>query len=290
MKAGYLYVLIHPSKPNLYKVGRTTTHPNDRLGQHNGDFQKYAGQIVKETGQKWELKTFIPVPDPTWAESIFWQALPLTLRRGFQNGIEIQTMEWDWVQEGLNAARKAGVRLPPKPVPDYVYEYTAWMKKRLQDRDLTLIGLVKSKSGKSSFKCCNDHEWRALSRKVAEGEGCPTCGIGKRDPVDIWQSIKSGILCLLTHPGKPGLIKIELTYRTLEQCIAEGFLDGWIIHRYRSVFETALAKTLIWEILDHRPCDNGESLEMDIGKAEQAFRDLSIRLRYEIALQEKANG
>jgi hypothetical protein len=34
-------------------------------------------------------------------------------------------MEWKLVQAGLKAAKKAGVRLPPKPLPDYVYAYGA---------------------------------------------------------------------------------------------------------------------------------------------------------------------
>ena len=53
MKAGYLYVLVHPSDPDLYKIGQTTCRPAERLAQHNSDYKKYVGQIVKETGQKW---------------------------------------------------------------------------------------------------------------------------------------------------------------------------------------------------------------------------------------------
>ena len=64
MKSGYLYVLVHPSDPDLYKVGQTTRHPEERLAEHNRNYKEYSGQIVKETGQKWELKTYIAVPDP----------------------------------------------------------------------------------------------------------------------------------------------------------------------------------------------------------------------------------
>ena len=74
MKSGYLYVLVHPSDPDLYKVGQTTRHPQERLVEHNSDYSKHAGRIVKETGQKWELKTYIAVPDPNWAETVFWGA------------------------------------------------------------------------------------------------------------------------------------------------------------------------------------------------------------------------
>jgi hypothetical protein len=31
MKSGYLYVLVHPSDPDLYKVGQTTRLPQERL-------------------------------------------------------------------------------------------------------------------------------------------------------------------------------------------------------------------------------------------------------------------
>ena len=41
---------------------------------------------------------------------------------------------------------------------------------------------------------------------------------GQRTPEEIRQAAKSGVLCLLIHPDKPGLVKIGLTYRTLEQC------------------------------------------------------------------------
>ena len=65
MKSGYLYVLVHPSDPNLYKIGVTIRKPEERLAQHNSQFDKYAGQVVKETGQKWESsKEVIAVPDP----------------------------------------------------------------------------------------------------------------------------------------------------------------------------------------------------------------------------------
>src|SRR5258706_13225017 len=71
MKSGYLYVLVHPSDPDLYKVGQTTRLPQERLVEHNSNYSKHAGRIVKETGQKWELKTYIAVPDPNWAETVY---------------------------------------------------------------------------------------------------------------------------------------------------------------------------------------------------------------------------
>jgi T5orf172 domain-containing protein len=84
-KAGYLYVLVHPSDPDLYKIGVTLLRPEKRLAQHNSQLDKHAGRIVKETGQKWELKTYIAVPDQYWAERAFWGATPFPdfpFRRG----------------------------------------------------------------------------------------------------------------------------------------------------------------------------------------------------------------
>ncbi|MBN2433827.1 MAG: GIY-YIG nuclease family protein [Spirochaetes bacterium] len=43
MKAGYLYVLSHPSDPELYKVGQTTRHPEERLAEHNSSVIASAG-------------------------------------------------------------------------------------------------------------------------------------------------------------------------------------------------------------------------------------------------------
>ena len=288
MKSGYLYVLVHPSDPELYKVGQTTRHPQERLVEHNSDYSKHAGRIVKETGQKWELKTYIAVPDPNWAETVFWGATGLA-DIPFRRGIEVERMEWKLVQAGLKAAKKAGVRPPPKPLPDHVYAYTAWMKKRLEGRGITLIGHVKSKtSGRNDFQCSKGHEWRTIPNNVAEGEGCPQCGMGQRTPEEIRQAAKSGVLCLLIHPDKPGLVKIGLTYRTLKQCYAENIWGGWQAHRYRNVEEPVLAESLIWELLGYPLPNDREPISIDLHIAEQAFRDLHYRLQSEIALAEKA--
>ncbi len=286
MKSGYLYVLVHPSDPNLYKVGQTTRHPEERLAEHNNNYEEYAGKLVKETSQKWELKTYITVSDPYWAETVFWGATPLGVIP-FRQGIEVQKMEWEWIQAGLDAAKKAEVRPPPKPLPDHVYAYTAWMKKRLVGRDITLVGHVTSKSGKATFRCRNGHEWRTISAYVAEGKGCPQCGLGDREPDEIWQAAKLGYLCLLIHPDKPGVIKIGLTYSTLEQCFEENVWEDWEVHRYRFVEEPVLAESLIWELLGYPLPNDREPINIDLSIAEQAFRDLIFRMHSEIALREK---
>ena len=287
MKSGYIYVLVHPSDPDLYKIGITTRKPEQRLAQHNGDYSQLAGRIVKETGQKWELKEYHAVPDPYWAKTVFWGATPLAdLPLGRR--IDVEQMEWKWVQAGLDAAKKAGVRPPPKELPDHVYAYTAWMKKRLEGRDIALIGYVKSTAGKATFKCSNGHEWRTRPDYVAEGEGCPQCGIGERDPEEMRRAINRAYLCLLTHPDKPGVIKIGLTYSTLEQCYEENVWDDWEVHRYRYVWEEpVLAESLIWELLGISKPNDSEQIEIDLRVAEQAFRDLIYKMRHEIALVEK---
>lgn len=288
MKSGYLYVLVHPSDPDLYKVGQTTRLPQERLVEHNSDYSKHAGRIVKETGRKWELKTYIAVPDPIRAEAAFWGAtgwadIP------YRGGIEVERMEWKLVQAGLEAAKKAGLRPPPKPLPDYVYAYTASVKKRLEGRGITLVGHVKSKiSGRNNFQCSNGHVWRTIPNNVAEGEGCPQCGMGQRTPEEMWQAAKPGYLCLLIHPDEPGLVKIGLTYGTLEQSFAENIWGDWEVHRYRYVDEPALAESLIWELLGYPLPNDREPISIDLHIAEQAFRDLNSRLQSEIALAEKA--
>jgi T5orf172 domain len=282
MKAGYLYVLVHPSDPDLYKIGVTILHPKARLAQHNRQYQEHAGRIVKETGQKWELKTFITVPDPYWSELAFWAATGLA-ELPYQAGIEVQKMSWESVQVGLDAASKAGVRAP-KPVPNWVHANAIWMNKRLEGRGLTLLGNVRSKFGKSNFQCSNGHHWRAVPTDVVEGEGCPRCGIGKRDPEEVRRSARPAILCLLVHPDKPGLIKIGLTYSDQERCHEENDWGGWEMHRYRRVEEPALAEALIWELLGCPLYSNREPIRIDLRRAEQAFRELVPRLIHELAL------
>lgn len=285
-KPGYIYVLVHPSDPGLYKIGVTILHPEERLAQHNRHTAEYAGKIVMETGQKWELKTYIPVPDPYWAESAFWGATPFA-DIPYRGGIEVERMEWPLVQKGLDAAREAGLRPGPKPLPDHVYANNAWLRKRLAGRGITLIGHVRSKHGKSDFQCTNGHAWRAVPNDVAEGKGCPHCEIGEREPEQIRQVVKTGYLCLLIHPAKPGLLKIELARGTPANFYEHNDWADWQVHRHRYVEEPSLAESLIWQLLDHpRPRDR-EPVSLDLGKAEQAFRDLIGTMNGEIALSEK---
>lgn len=283
MKSGFLYVLIHPSDPDLYKIGVTVLQPEKRLAQHNNQLDKYAGRIVKETGQKWILKTFIPVPDLYWAEAAFWGSTGLCEMPGGVP-IEVQKLDWQTVEIGLEAARRAGVRPPPKPLDDHVYAYTVEMRERLLGRDIELIGYVMSRSGKSTFRCVNGHEWRALSRFVSQGQGCPTCGIGQRTPEEVQRAIKEGFLCLLTHPDKPGFIKIGVSTPNEWR---ENLWGDWVVHRSRTVSDPALAESLIWGLLGHPRPEDGAPIQMDLSEAEQAIRDLLGRMQNAIAVREK---
>ncbi len=189
----------------------------------------------------------------------------------------------------LDAAKKACVRPEPGPLPDHVYAYTASIRKRLEGRGITLLGYVRSmRSGKSNFRCSNGHEWRTTPMHVGEGQGCPECGIGERDPEEIRQRIKAGVICLLTHPDKPGFVKIGLGYGTLEEVCREWPWGDWEMHRYRNVEEVALAESLIWKLLGEPLPHDREPIKKDLNVAEDAFRKLIYAMREEIALAEKA--
>lgn len=286
MKSGYLYVLVHPSNPNLIKIGQTILKPEKRLAQHNCNFEEYAGKIVKETGQKWELKTYIEVADPAYAEAVFWEILcPGPFKQ--PQGIEVmEIMDFERVQMALDTARTAGIRPPPKPFPDWVYAYTAWMKKRLEGRDITLIGYVKSMvSGNATFRCKNGHEWRTRCAHVADGEGCPKCGIGKRTTEEVWQAAKLGYIYLMVHPNKLGMVKFALTQ---DQSYEKYGQEGWQEHRFRFVEDSDLAETLIWQLLGQPKPDDNE-IKIDLKVAEQAFRSLIYEMYRHIALEAKKN-
>ncbi|MHC4329934.1 MAG: GIY-YIG nuclease family protein [Planctomycetota bacterium] len=287
-KPGFIYVLTHSSRPKDYKIGVTTQKIEKRLTQHNSNYSEIAGQIVKETGVKWELKEYHSVPDIYYAEAAFWGATGIA-DIPYQYGVEIFPMDWKTVQAGLNAAKKAGVRPGPGPLPDHVYAYTASIRKRLEGRGITLLGYVRSIiSGKANFRCSNGHEWRTTPSLVGEGQGCPECGIGERDPEEIRQRIKAGVICLLTHPDKPGFVNIGLGYGTLEEICRERLWGDWEIHRYRNVEEVALAESLIWELLGEPLPHDRKPIKKDLSVAEDAFRKLIYAMREEIALAEKA--
>lgn len=174
-KAGYLYVLTHPSDPKLYKIGVTTLRPEKRLGQHNSNHQEYAGRMVKETGQAWELKTFIEVPDPYWAEKVFWSATPYPLIP-FRRGIEIEAMEWHLVEKGLAAAEKAGIR--PASTQTKSVRNHDWMVAQLEGTGIGIIGRYRGLVARTHFQCERGHAFAESAGRLANSKRCPLCAQG----------------------------------------------------------------------------------------------------------------
>jgi hypothetical protein len=173
MKSGYLYVLVHPSDPDLYKVGVTILHPEKRLAQHNRQYEEYAGQVVKETGKKWELNTYIAVPDPYWAEKAFWGATPFP-DIPFRGGIEVERMKWELVQKGLEAAKKAGMRPPPQLGKNPVRN-GEWMLKQLEGSGISMVGRYHGLITGMEFQCSKGHVFKESAGVVANRKSCPCC-------------------------------------------------------------------------------------------------------------------
>ena len=70
---GYLYLLQHPDKPGLVKIGRTTRSPQQRLSEHNEC--GFRGKIALESGKPWKLIHDVPVKDASKAEAYVWDYL-----------------------------------------------------------------------------------------------------------------------------------------------------------------------------------------------------------------------
>lgn len=286
MKPGFIYVLTHPSDPNLHKVGITIRDPNIRLAQHNSDFTKAAGRVVEATGQEWVLKEFHAVPDPYWAEKIFWQKIPQSVIP-YRGGVEVEIMSWEEVSVGLAAAKSAGMRPDASAIPAYETAYNVSVKKRLVGRGITLLGHVKSiVSGRNDFECSNGHQWRTRPKLVMEGEGCPVCGMGTRTPEAMLEIVNAGVVCLLTNSNKPGFVNIGIKRGTLSQISTNYPWGEWEIHRYRNVEELTLAESLIWELLGKPLPHDRKPIEKALADAEQAMRSLIYVLAEEIAFED----
>ena len=286
MKPGYIYVLTHPSDPKLYKVGVTIREPLVRMAQHNSDLTKAAGRIVKETGQEWQLKEFHPVEDPYWAEKAFWSQIPQSAIP-YRGGVEVEIMSWEEVCVGLAAAKDAGMRPESSAIPAYETAHNVSVKKRLVGRGITLLGHVKSiVSGRNDFQCSNGHQWRTRPKLVMEGEGCPECGMGTRTPEEMIEIANAGFICLLTHPDKPGYLRIGIQRGALNQISKDYPWGEWEIHRYRNVEELALAESLIWELLGKSLPHNREPIKIELADAEEAMRSLIYVLAEEIAFED----
>lgn len=281
MKPGYIYVLVHPSNPKLYKIGITTRNPEKRLKEHNSDFSQYTGRIVKESGQLWVLKEYHGVRDTSWAEVSFWASTGLDVIP-YRDGIEVEELDWHTVEKGIAAARSAGVR-PPDPVPDYIFANNTWMRKRLEGRNITLLSNIRSKFGKANFKCSVGHEWRTVPNQVADGSGCPVCGIGIKPLDEIILDVKPANVYLLTSPDHPGMIKIQIQLCGSE----EDTTNSWNPHRFRYTEDVELAETVIWRLLGREAPFDESPFEYDLQAAEDAFRKFTYEMHSELAVKEK---
>lgn len=173
MKSGYLYILVHPSDPYLYKIGVTIKKLEQRLAEHNTVYTELTSRIAKETGQKWELKEYIAVPDPYWAEAVFWGATGIADMPAGAT-IEVQKMEWKWVQAGLEAVKKAGVRPGPRPRFGPVRN-REWMINQLEGTGITMIGRYRGLVTGVEFQCEKGHVFKESAGLVANRKSCPCC-------------------------------------------------------------------------------------------------------------------
>jgi hypothetical protein len=164
VKAGYIYVLTHPSETDLIKVGMTIRSPEVRLKEHNTQFDKAAGKVVKETGLEWSIKEYFEVEDTYNAENAFFQRPPLTEIPGALGNelirLDEEFVTWDWVAAGLEAASKVGIRKdtsePPTPKPK-PYRGAKWIESQLDGTGLTPIKGCGNGITKVWFKCTNGH-------------------------------------------------------------------------------------------------------------------------------------
>jgi hypothetical protein len=170
MRKGFLYVLVHPSDPNLYKIGVTTLPPERRLAQHNRQKETIAGAVVARTGEAWQLKTYIPVIDVYWAEKVFWATTPIA-DIPYRFGVETATLDWATVSRGLEAASRAGFR----PLDGRAKRDKSWMIAQLQGSGLTMLSAYRGLVTHVEFECDRGHVFRESPGLVARLKSCPCC-------------------------------------------------------------------------------------------------------------------
>ncbi|MEQ8426359.1 MAG: GIY-YIG nuclease family protein [Gammaproteobacteria bacterium] len=187
IKRGFIYILTHPSNSSLIKVGMTTRDPEFRLKEHNTQFDKAAGRVVKATGQEWVIKESFPVEDVYNAESAFWHRPPIT-ELPYMLDNELLTLSrnfitWDWVNQGLEAAKSAGIRSDvsqppiPKPKKKGVSSFVA----TLEASALRPLEGYGNGVTRVSFECPEGHIFKLDARSLARFPFCPVCEPGQFD-------------------------------------------------------------------------------------------------------------
>lgn len=182
LKAGFIYVLIHPSNPNLIKVGMTTRNPEVRLNEHNAQFDKAAGKLVEATGKKWVIKEFFAVEDTYNAESAFFHRSPLT-EIPYALSDELLKLDdkfitWDWVNQGLELAKSVGIRRDTSqaPIPkSKPIKGAQWIETQLKDSGLKPVKGFGNGITKVAFECLKGHVFKLDGRTLVRFPFCPVC-------------------------------------------------------------------------------------------------------------------
>lgn len=188
VKAGFIYVLIHPSDACLIKVGMTSRSPQVRLKEHNTQFDKAAGKVVEATGEEWILKEFFAVKDTYNAESAFFHRSPLT-EMPYALSDELLKLDdkfinWDWVNVGLELAKSVGVRRDtsqapiPKPQPK---RGAKWIETSLRDSGLRPVKGFGNGITKVAFECPQRHVFKISGYCLVRFPFCPICEPEKFD-------------------------------------------------------------------------------------------------------------
>ena len=160
----------------------TTRNPEVRLKEHNAQFDKAAGKVVEATGQEWIIKEFFEVEDTYNAESAFFQRSPLTeLPYALSNELlklDDKHMNWDWVYEGLEAAKSVGIRSdtsqPPNPIPK-PKKGAKWIESQLEGSGLKPIKGCGNGITKVPFECPEGHIFKISGRSLIRFPFCPVC-------------------------------------------------------------------------------------------------------------------
>jgi hypothetical protein len=182
VSSGFIYVLTHPSDPNLVKVGITARDPATRLEEHNSQFEKAVGSIVMKTGEKWVLKTYFKVEDMFNAESAFFQRSPLA-DIPFRNGTEMFLLDgkfltWEWVEEGIRIALEAGIRRDSSRPPSQTKEPkrgSKWIASQLEGSGITAIDGYGNGIMRKTFECAEGHRFKIDGGTLARLPFCPVC-------------------------------------------------------------------------------------------------------------------